>query len=788
MHTQTIFELSQEAERLLQLALANLNALKTIPLAAQREQSEPGGQPVASVIPLKFSPRGISAQQALLQNELRKITQNEMVLAIVGTMKAGKSTTINAIIGTEVLPNRNRPMTALPTLIRHTPGQREPVLHFPHVVPIESLMAQLQARLESTPQETLAQRLEIDRDMQDLLARIASGTAFEKHYLGAQPIFHCLKSLNDLVRLSKVLEVPFPFKAYAAIEHVPVIEVEFIHLAGMGKGQGQLTLLDTPGPNEAGQPHLQKMLQEQLSQASAVLAVMDYTQLKSISDEDVRQAILGAGKAVPLYALVNKFDQKDRNSDDEDQVKALISGTLMKGAIETSRVFPVSSMWGYLANRARFEIAEKGRLPDPEEQRWVQDFAEAALGRRWRSADLADIEHISHAADLLWEDSMFDSPIRTILHAAHANAAKYALRAATQKIIDYAQGAEGYLNFRCQGLEVANEKLQHTISLLEQDRDLLQASQQEASRIIRADVESALTTIAAFITRYEQRIAADISDYFEQGRIREERVRQSFRMTAVRHADFEAGCESLTAADEQQANLLLNKIRTSSEAILLAAQQAMSEELSQMLESLERSLGQMLRKAFRPIENRVTEELAHGGFRMQISLPAFHSSQLHIDARDAFSDIIAHQEVPVSPQRRSDGVRGTVARWLNGVDRGWEGDSATQSRYVITLAELRGRLQQQVTAFLQQLNKAIVAQIDVSVMAGMATFFADFSRALEAIKANLQQSLTARQQNEEALLALQQQLEQCLRTARYIYEDSRLLRDDIQTLYMAEQQ
>ncbi len=60
----------------------------------------------------------------MLNNELRKISRLEMVLAIVGTMKAGKSTTINAIVGTEVLPNRNRPMTALPTLIRHMPGKR----------------------------------------------------------------------------------------------------------------------------------------------------------------------------------------------------------------------------------------------------------------------------------------------------------------------------------------------------------------------------------------------------------------------------------------------------------------------------------------------------------------------------------------------------------------------------------------------------------------------------------------------------------------------------------------
>lgn len=72
----------------------------------------------------------MDVQQATLNNELRKVTRLEMVLAIVGTMKAGKSTTINAIVGTEVLPNRNRPMTALPTLIRHTPPERSGVVFF----------------------------------------------------------------------------------------------------------------------------------------------------------------------------------------------------------------------------------------------------------------------------------------------------------------------------------------------------------------------------------------------------------------------------------------------------------------------------------------------------------------------------------------------------------------------------------------------------------------------------------------------------------------------------------
>lgn len=258
MHTQTIFELSQEAERLLQLALQNLDALKSMPIAMLDSTTAAMTGESNNVLPLHFSTRGVEAQHSMLNNELRKITRLEMVLAIVGTMKAGKSTTINAIVGTEVLPNRNRPMTALPTLIRHTPGQKEPVLHFAHVAPIDTLMKQLQEKLSNHDRGKLTQRLEVDKDMNVLLGRIEQGDAFEKHYLGAQPIFQCLKNLNDLVRLSQALGVAFPFTDYAAIEHIPVIEVEFVHLAGLDAHLGQLTLLDTPGPNEAGQPHLQK--------------------------------------------------------------------------------------------------------------------------------------------------------------------------------------------------------------------------------------------------------------------------------------------------------------------------------------------------------------------------------------------------------------------------------------------------------------------------------------------------------------------------------------------------
>lgn len=782
MHTQTIFELSQEAERLLQLSLQNLETLKAMPVAIMDSTTTALTGESNNVLPLHFSARGLDAQQSMLNNELRKITRLEMVLAIVGTMKAGKSTTINAIVGTEVLPNRNRPMTALPTLIRHTPGQKEPVLNFSHVAPIDTLIKQLQIKLSNCDRGKLAQQLEIDKDMNALLGRIEKGEAFEKRYLGAQPIFYCLKNLNDLVRLSQALETDFPFSEYAAIEHIPVIEVEFVHLAGLDAHLGHLTLLDTPGPNEAGQPHLQKMLAEQISRASAVLAVMDYTQLKSISDEEVRQAISAAGKSVPLYALVNKFDQKDRNSDDEEQVRAMISGTLMKGYISPGQIYPVSSMWGYLANRARHELDQRGKLPDHQSQRWVQDFAEAALGRRWRTADLDDIEHVRHSADLLWEDSLFEQPIRKLIYAAYANASLYALRSASHKLLNYAQNAREYLDFRYQGLTVAFDELQLNITRLEEDMALLQRRQESVSDEVRHEVEEALCTAEGFINEQKGQIQQAISQVFSSDNLRD-LTGYDLRL----RSDDPAAAELLVLEDEGQAQIVLSKIRSSCEMILLAAQERISRELALRFDQLESTLARSLNDAMRPIETRIKEELSHAGFRARISFPAFQASQLNFNTRGLFNDVIARENLPASQVAGTSSVRETVSRWLNNPGWGWDDYVVTHTRYVINVAELHDKINHHIEQFCAQIRKALAAQVDVSVTAGMATFFAEFSLCLAGLQESLRDSLAVRQQNEHATRSLTQLLSQCISTATWIQEDTRLLRDDIQTLFAAEQ-
>ena len=54
-----------------------------------------------------------------LNDLLKKHKQQNLYLAVVGQVKRGKSTLINAIIGEEILPSSIIPVTAIPTFLKY---------------------------------------------------------------------------------------------------------------------------------------------------------------------------------------------------------------------------------------------------------------------------------------------------------------------------------------------------------------------------------------------------------------------------------------------------------------------------------------------------------------------------------------------------------------------------------------------------------------------------------------------------------------------------------------------
>ena len=408
-------------------------------------------------------------------------------------MKAGKSTTINAIVGKEVLPNRNTPMTAIPTLIKHCKSKPEPHLIFTETAsrPINQLIQDLKVAFSKSCNQTKLDQIRSDKDLFVTVKKIQEGIQVVNEALGEKKIYEFLSSINDLVRIAPLFDFEFPFHQYQGVESLPVIEVEFGYLKGADYG-GQLFLLDTPGPNEAGQQHLRPMLQEQLRHASAVIAVMDYTQLKSEADAQIRDdlKVFVNTQDAQIYALVNKFDNCDRNGMQEAEVKLFIEG-LSQGLISQQHVYPISAKLAYLANQAKQSYLSHGSLPKAENVAWVEDFYMQAGLRRVAHRTT---EHIWEGIEDLWQQSQFEVPFEAVIKASHQKTILFLLGSSLDKLIgnvstfnkmrvkkfselcQSAYGPRSSMNTDHLGVitdQIFNNKLEIDMSLLEQSAQLL---------------------------------------------------------------------------------------------------------------------------------------------------------------------------------------------------------------------------------------------------------------------------------------------------------------------------
>lgn len=511
MHKANIDTLRNEAKRQLQLLKELLQSAQQKGLVESPDQDEHSRA--------TFDSDSLPKVLEVLDGESYKLEHLDMVLAVVGTMKAGKSTSINAIVGFEVLPNRNRPMTALPTLIRHTPGALKPRLLLKKAKPLNELLVQLNKTIKSKSiNREVFEEQQHNADMAELLSQIQQNEPFSDQYDGDEKIFNFLKGLNDLVRLCSALHVDFPFGAYATVDSMPVIEVEFSHLKNTPAIQGRLTLLDTPGPNEAGQQHLRHMLKDQLKKASAVLAVLDYNQLKSDADAQVRENLMEIADTVKdrIYALVNRFDDKDKNSDDEAATKQYVAQTLMKGMIAVDNVFPVSAKQFYHASRARHEIEFHGKLPIGE--RWVDDFGKLARGASWDAEDAEDAVEMKKAADRLWKKSGFALPLEQVIVAAHQNAALEALRSATSKLDRISKDAGDFFKANVVALKKSATDLQKNINNLQQDIKNIANIEDATQKTLVDSLKKMQKNVEVATSNVQEEIRAKLNNYFKEGK------------------------------------------------------------------------------------------------------------------------------------------------------------------------------------------------------------------------------------------------------------------------------
>ncbi|HBB1458950.1 TPA: dynamin family protein [Escherichia coli] len=793
MHEKNIALLCDEADRLLQLNINLLRQMVDEPDVLLDGKNENG---------LLFDKRKALKRIEELEGEQIKTARREMVLAVVGTMKAGKSTTINAIVGKEILPNRNRPMTSVPTLIRHVPGKTEPLLHLEHIQPVCNLLITLKEKIATSEGQQVAQTLQQTGDTRELLDILADDSWLKNEYHGEEEIFTGLESLNDLVRLAAAMGSEFPFDEYAEVQKLPVIDVEFSHLVGMDECQGTLTLLDTPGPNEAGQPQMEVMMRDQLQKASAVLAVMDYTQLNSKADEEVRKELnaiadVSAGR---LFVLVNKFDEKDRNGDGADAVRQKVPAMLNSDVLHASRVYPGSSRQAYLANRALHELRKNGALPVDEA--WVNDFVREAFGPMVEEGDWKDSSKVNKKAEKLWNISLIDQLITEVIQSSHSRAAALAVDSAAAKLMQNAENVSEYLSLRHQGLQQSIQSLQAHITSLLADIQEIEECQNQVTGDVRMAMEDINTKTGELLTKVCASLEEELNDYFRSGKRKEQqmleeensaqpRERNAFAFfhdifgTGNQHdrmRDFDPDSPEIKFSDRRAALELMTQIESTVTSLHREAETQFRPELEKIVRGIETGFRGTALYATEKIAGRINARLEDEGFTVKISFPAVSQLQTRLAVKTNLSALMEERTETVTRRRRQEGVWGTLCRWANTSDWGWKEYSVDVSRSVINMNKVRKEVMSLTRAYFGVLQASIEQNINQPVRQEIDDFFCTFREKVEQLRNTLIQSSEDHKRDQQAQEQLTERLQALNERVPELITDSKALREELETL------
>ncbi|ELE08597.1 dynamin family protein [Escherichia coli] len=793
MHEKNIALLCDEADRLLQLNINLLRQMVDEPDVLLDGKNENG---------LLFDKRKALKRIEELEGEQIKTARREMVLAVVGTMKAGKSTTINAIVGKEILPNRNRPMTSVPTLIRHVPGKTEPLLHLEHIQPVCNLLITLKEKIATSEGQQVAQTLQQTGDTRELLDILADDSWLKNEYHGEEEIFTGLESLNDLVRLAAAMGSEFPFDEYAEVQKLPVIDVEFSHLVGMDECQGTLTLLDTPGPNEAGQPQMEVMMRDQLQKASAVLAVMDYTQLNSKADEEVRKELnaiadVSAGR---LFVLVNKFDEKDRNGDGADAVRQKVPAMLNSDVLHASRVYPGSSRQAYLANRALHELRKNGALPVDEA--WVNDFVREAFGPMVEEGDWKDSSKVNKKAEKLWNISLIDQLITEVIQSSHSRAAALAVDSAAAKLMQNAENVSEYLSLRHQGLQQSIQSLQAHITSLLADIQEIEECQNQVTGDVRMAMEDINTKTGELLTKVCASLEEELNDYFRSGKRKEQqmleeensaqpRERNAFAFfhdifgTGNQHdrmRDFDPDSPEIKFSDRREALELMTQIESTVTSLHREAEAQFRPELEKIVSGIETGFRGTALYATEKIAGRINARLEDEGFTVKISFPAVSQLQTRLAVKTNLSALMEERTETVTRRRRQEGVWGTLCRWANTSDWGWKEYSVDVSRSVINMNKVRKEVMSLTRAYFGVLQASIEQNINQPVRQEIDDFFCTFREKVEQLRNTLIQSSEDHKRDQQAQEQLTERLQALNERVPELITDSKALREELETL------
>lgn len=690
-----------------------------------------------------FSCQQISYWADVMNDEAYKVKRLEVTFVVVGTMKSGKSTTINAIVGNELLPNRNGPMTILPTIIRHCPQKTQPELIFANPQPLNDLLQALRQKLKAMENTNDLEQISINAtsDGKALIQKIVDGSFGEikQSYQGREDIFALLTYVNDIWRLCKAiaLDPEVYFNQFQKAQDLPVLATEFFHLRNLSF-EGSFALVDTPGPNEAGQFFLKNVMADQLQKASAAILILDYTQINAQAEAQIRKSLKLVARSIrsSLFVLINKFDQRDRNGMNMESLRSYVA-RLFEGAISETRVFPVSSKYAYLANRALGEIAQHKSLSDLLPSPWIADFGQLALGACWER-ELSDSEEVERRAIKLWEYSQFEHPLAQIIKNGSENAALMSLKSAISKMLEYDKKILQSLELRINALAVDINVIENQIDLIGEDIGTVKAVQENLEAAIRQHIYN-------LRQKFSELVAGNIACLKEEIQI---------GLNLNNYEDF---------TNEQEARALLEALSELLAKKLATIEEQAIKEVDVVLISIRTNIIKALESVLKSVSQRIA-----AAFAVTLAIP-HPKLMVDLDSAGILSAVIKREKVTKVATILE---RRWYTLWSHEHKRQYQYKVPVYRIYIMDILEI---VQKAFTEDSGGIWQSLDKYVQTEFKAAINLFLADGFNYLESIQGDLLESLHNQELKSEHLAELQKAMNTIHKTAIAHCRDVELL-------------
>lgn len=406
--------------------------------------------------------------EADLRQAIEALEQQQYQVAVIAAMKAGKSTFLNALIGSDVLASETESCTVCRTEIRPIAVEEQPCL-------VEYREGERQPRL-------IAQGAATDIRSRFLQRTHEIRQDNNRDRVGHFALYHPITALSD-----------YPF------------------LKGF-------TLVDTPGPNEWQDARMDAIrLRETaltaLRSCDVVIFILDYSSFKDNTNSELlheltheRTEILQRGT---VYFVLNKVDRKTEEDRPIPHVIDELRQTLRSFGVPNPVIHPVSAWQGLLSKLIQQGTATEKHLKN------FKRFFSGAYARETPDGDLLTPAPHKIAAQSL-ADSLIPQIEESILDEIMRNAGLNLLNDVAAKQDKVAHALDDILKTRIQGWSLEIEPLRSRMEIYKQLASSAIVKIKEVKTLVTTQEEQLVAQFRQEITDFAKRAKRSIQQELDR--------------------------------------------------------------------------------------------------------------------------------------------------------------------------------------------------------------------------------------------------------------------------------